>query len=162
MWLNRFKRFLVEAAIAALLSAPDINAQSTLLLDDDIYQALIDETSGETALSYFDDLVEFSGWSPSLGADQTADYLVGKARSFGLQDVEILRFPSDGEQFFWAFRTEPWWEAEQATLKLVNDAEPDILASFDVYRGHLARFSTHAEVEADLTYVGSGMRPRGL
>ncbi len=160
MSLNRFKRFAVEAAMVALLLAADVSAQSTLLLDDNIYQALIDETSGATALSYFDDLLEFSGWSPSLGADRTADYLAAKARSFGLQDVEILRFPSDGEQFFWAFRTEPWWEAQQATLKLVDgeDPGPEILASFDAYRGHLARFSTNAEVEAELVYVGPGMR----
>jgi len=142
---------------ASAIPSKNLSAQTSLLIDDDVLQALIDSTSGSRALGYFDDLLAYSGWSPSLGADQTADYLAAKATAFGLEDVQIHRFPSDGDQYFWAFRTEPWWEAESATLTL-EGTEPEILASFETYRGHLARFSTNANLSAELVHVGSGMR----
>lgn len=147
----RFVPLLVLLSSAAL-------AQNTSLLEDESLDALISETSGELALRHFQDLLAYSGFAPSKGSEDTASYLAAKARGFGLEDVHIEEFPSDGQIYFWAFRTEPWWEAKKGDLFLL-DGEGRIeerLASYDVYRIVLGRFSRSASLDADLVDVGSG------
>ena len=96
------------------LFAAAASAQHSSLLPDDTLEALVSETSGAKALGHFRDLLEYSGFAPSLGSEQTADYIAARTREFGLEDVHIEEFASDGQAFFWAFRTEPWWEANSS------------------------------------------------
>ena len=133
--------------------------QESTLVDRDTMDALIAETSGEMGLNHFTHIVNnFSGFSPSLGAEQTADYIAASARRWGLSDVTIEKFPSDGKLYYWAFRSEPWWEAKKAEVWLVAPNRERI-ASFDAYRGHLARFSGSANLTAELVDVGAGTKP---
>jgi hypothetical protein len=133
-------------------------AQTSTLIQPEILDALIAETSGEMGLNHFSHIVSnFSGFSPSLGAEQTADYIAENARRWGLSDVKIERFPSDGKLYYWAFRSEPWWEGKKAEIWLV-EPQKERIASFDVYRGHLARFSRSANVTAELVDVGVGTK----
>jgi hypothetical protein len=133
-------------------------AQTSSLIDRDSLEALIAESSGELALEHFTRLLRFSGYAPSLGAEQSAEYLAERAREFGLSDVRIEELPSDGEFFYWAYHSEPWWEGDRGELWLV---EPEVqrIASFDAHRGHLARFSRDADVTAELVDVGEGTKP---
>jgi hypothetical protein len=125
------------------------------LIEDEALRAIIGESSGELALEHFSDLLAFSGYVPSLGAEQIAGYTAERCREFGLSDVRIEKFPSDGETFFWAFRTDPWWEGKKGELWIV---EPGLerIASFHIYRGHLGRYSRSAQVKAELIDVGEG------
>ncbi|MFQ5789480.1 MAG: hypothetical protein ACE5JI_03300 [Acidobacteriota bacterium] len=66
---------------------------------------------------------------------------------------------SDGRAFFWAFRTEPWWEAHKGELWLI-EPERQRIVSFAVHRGHLARFSRSASLTAELVDVGAGTDPQ--
>jgi hypothetical protein len=116
----------------------------------------------ELALSHGRSLLSYSGFAPSLGSEQTADYVAARAREFGLEDVRVEEFPSDGQRFFWAFRTEPWWEAKKGDLVLLDPetgAARERLASFGVHRIVLGRFSRRVFLEAELVDVGSGVRP---
>jgi hypothetical protein len=144
------------------LFATAASAQHSSLIEDRHLDAIIGETSGALALSHFRDLLAYSGFAPSLGSEQTADYIAAKAREFGLEDVRIEEFPSDGKKFFWAFRTEPWWEAKRGELLLLEPKTGETeerLASFAVHRIVLGRFSRSASLEAELVDVGSGVRP---
>jgi hypothetical protein len=147
-------------ALVSLL-ATAVSAQHTSLIQDQPLEALISEVSGAKALSHFRDLLQYSGFAPSLGSEQTADYIAARAREFGFADVRIEEFPSDGEKFFWAFRTEPWWEGKKGELILLDESgQPsERLASFDVHRIVLGRFSRSASIEAELVDVGKGLRP---
>ena len=150
----------MRAVVLAILAlATPTAAQHTELIDDAAFQAIIAETSGQLGLRHFERLLAFSGFSPSLGAEQTAAYIAERMKAFGLSDVRVDTFASDGKRYFWAFRTEPWWEANKGELWLLDEetgAVRERLASFDEHRVHLGRFSRSARVEAKLVDVGSG------
>jgi len=153
----------VHSSFAVLtLFATTVSAQHSSLIEDEALEAIVSETSGALALSHFKNLLAYSGFAPSLGSEQTADYIAAKTREFGLEDLRIEEFPSDGQRFFWAFRTEPWWEAKKGDLLLLDPRTGESrerLASFGVHRIVLGRFSRNASIEAELVDVGSGMRP---
>ena len=106
-------------AIVSLIAAT-APAQHSSLIEDETLEAIIAESSGSLGLSHFRKLLAYSGFAPSLGSEQTADYIAARAREFGLEDVRIEEFPSDGQTFFWSFRTEPYWEARKGDLFLLD------------------------------------------
>jgi len=149
---------IIPMLVLVLIHAAPTHSQTSALLDSEILDALSAETSGTMALNHFSYIIaNYSGFSPSLGADQTAKYIADKCRLWGLAQVEIKQFPSDGKDYFWAFRTEPWWEATKADVWLIEPVRERI-ANFDAHRGHLARFSRGAHIEAELVDVGLGTR----
>jgi len=146
--------------ITALLMAPSsrARAQTRTLLADDYFQAIRAESSGERPLKHFQTIHDqFSGFSPSTGGDQIAEYLAGRARELGLSDVTVEAFPADGKTFFWTFLTEPAWEGESGTLTMLEPTV-DRLADFSADRIVLGRFSSSADVQTELVDVGSGTR----
>ena len=74
-WRLLFILVLILAAVSV-----DGRGQSTALIEDDSLRAIIGESSGELALKHFSEILAFSGYSPSLGAEQTADYLAQQCR----------------------------------------------------------------------------------
>ena len=108
--MSRIKTILLVVSLGAVRVA---GAQHSTLIDDEELDAIIAETSGELGLKHSERLLEYSGFAPSLGAEQTANDIAEQMRTFGLADVRVDTFPSDGKRFFWAFRTEPWWEARK-------------------------------------------------
>jgi aminopeptidase YwaD len=151
-------RRVVPLALVSILVAAGSRAQTSPLFPTAWFHAIRDEASGERPLSDFRNIVtRFSGFAPSKGGDETALYIAARMREYGLSDVDIEGYPSDGKTFFWAFLGEPSWEAEEGTLDLVAP-ERERLADFSVDRVVLGRFSTSADVTADLVDVGSGSR----
>src|SRR5262249_4109371 len=61
-----------------------------------------------------------------------------------------------GQSFFWAFFTEPAWEAESGTLQMI-EPRGERIVDFSVDRVILGRFSTNGDVTADLVDVGAGV-----
>jgi len=144
------------------LFATTAGAQNSSLIPDEVLSAIISETSGALALAHGRNLLSYSGFAPSLGSEQTADYVAGWARAVGLEDVRIEEFPADGQKFFWTFRTEPWWEAKKGELVLLDSKTGESrerLASFGIHRIVLGRFSRSSSLAAELVDVGSGVRP---
>ena len=127
------------------------------MLSPEAYQLIRASASGQRPFGDFRNLTQFSGFAPSAGADQIANYLLLEARKIGLASVEIERFPSDGKTYVWAFRTEPYWEARRAELWLEKPRK-ELLASFAAHRVYLARLSRNTNVSAPLIDVGTGTR----
>jgi hypothetical protein len=156
------RRFSLLAALFACLLcgiAERPSAQTRALLSDQHFRAIRDESSGELPLVDFRAIeTRFTGFSPSAGGDRIADYLAARMREHGLADVGIEGFPADGRRFFWTFLTEPAWEPEAGRLVMV---EPEIerIADYDVHRVALGRFSTSADITAELVDVGAGVAP---
>src|SRR5215469_9954299 len=142
---------LLSITTLLLLGLPTYGQQ---LLEPEYYKAIRESSSGELPFADFKRIVQFSGYSPSAGADQVASYLAAEAKSIGLSSVEIERFPSDGKSYVWAFHSEPYWEARKAELWLVKP-ERELLADFKVYKSYLGRFSRTGSATADLVDVGS-------
>lgn len=145
------------AGIFLLVGGIPVSAQR--LLPPDQYRAIRESSSGERPFADFKRIIRFSGFSPAAGADQVADYLATEAKSMGLSAVEIERFPSDGNGYYWAFHTEPSWEARKAELWLVKP-ERELLADFKVFRSYLGRNSRTGAVTAELVDVGSGVEEK--
>jgi aminopeptidase YwaD len=132
-------------------------AQTTLLLPSPAIQAIRGESTGEIPMTHFRHIVtHYSGFAPSKGGDDLAAYIAERVRAYGLEDVAIEGFPADGQSFFWAFLTEPAWEAESGTLQML-EPRGERIVDFSVDRVVLGRFSTNADVTADLVDVGAGV-----
>ena len=87
-----------------------------------------------------------------------AAFLAQRLTRAGFDDVETESFPSDGKTFVGAFLGEPAWDVESGTLTMV---EPRVqrLADFAENRVVLGRFSSSADIVADVVYVGGGTAP---
>lgn len=126
-----------------------------LWLSADTLQAFIEEASGELARNHFRRLSLMGGYAPSPQFREIADYMREQAKAVGLEMVKLEEFPSDGERYYWAFHTEPSWDAREGSLWQVAPRVKR-LADFAVTPGTLARFSRSTEAEAELVYVGAG------
>ncbi|MGA2073580.1 MAG: M28 family peptidase [Terriglobia bacterium] len=126
-----------------------------LLLTNDVTLQLIHNSSGDLAHQYVSQL---SMWSRVVGTDEyekAAQWVEQKAREFGLDDVHIERFPSDGSlryfnyvsERYWKVRSGELWMTSPFLLKLTSYAEQPV---------SLCRDSTSADVEAELVDIGSG------
>ncbi len=149
---------MILAATAAILVPVSSEGQTSPLFPTTLFHAIRGEASGELPLADFQQIVtRFSGFTPSKGGDDMAEYLAARLRERGLEQVKVEGFPSDGRTFFWAFLGEPAWEAERGTLTMV---EPRVerIADFAAHRVVLGRFSTSADVTAELVDVGMGTR----
>jgi aminopeptidase YwaD len=153
----RVRRHVVFIVALILIGCIPVGAQQ--LLAPDRYKAIRENSSGELPFVDFNRIIQYSGFSPAPGADRVADYLATEAKSMGLANVAIERFPSDGKAYFWAFRTEPSWEARKAELWLVKP-EREQLADFKVYKSYLGRNSRTGSVTAELVDVGTGVADR--
>ncbi len=150
---------MILAAATAIVLPVSSEGQTSPLFPTTLFHTFRGEASGELPLADFQQIVtRFSGFSPSKGGDDMAEYLAARLRERGLEQVKVEGFPSDGKTFFWTFLGEPAWEAERATLTMV---EPRVerIADFAANRVVLGRFSTSAEVTAELIDVGMGTRP---
>ena len=133
------------------------SATQAQVLSPEAYRTIRASASGQRALGDFWNLTQFSGFAPSAGADQIANYLLLETSRLGLANANIERFPSDGKTYVWAFRTEPYWEAHRAELWL-EKPHRELLASFSAHRVSLARLSRNANVSAALIDVVTGTR----
>jgi aminopeptidase YwaD len=134
-----------------------LQAVANDLLPSRVYLTIRANSSGQRPFADFANLAQFSGFSPSAGADQIANYLADRAKRFGMANVNIEHFPSDGKTYMWAFRTEPYWEGKKGELWL-EGPNRQLLASFAAQRIALARLSRNTNLSADLIYVGGGLR----
>jgi len=127
-----------------------------LWLSAETLQAFIEEASGELARNHFRRLNLMGGYAPSPQFREIAEYMRGQAEAIGLEEVRLEEFPSDGERYYWAFHTEPSWDAREGSLWQITPHEKR-LTDFALTPGALARFSRSTEAEAELVYVGAGM-----
>jgi aminopeptidase YwaD len=141
-----------ESTVTAVREEPPLLPQAQ-------YRLIRDQASGELPVADFKQLIVFSGFVPSAGADDIAHYLATKAKAHGLSHVSIERFPSNEEPYCWAFRKEPYWEGIHGELWIV-EPNRERLADFKVVRAYLARNSRTASVTAELVDVGSGVDPK--
>ena len=146
--------------IAWLVAAvgPVALAQRNTLSPTPVFHAIRDASSGEEPLIDFRNIVtRYTGFTPSKGEDDIAEYIAGRLRGNNLTDVKIEGFPADGKKFYWAFVGEPAWEGEVGVLEMTKPHYAR-LADFAVERQVLGRYSTSGDVTSELIDVGTGMQ----
>jgi hypothetical protein len=133
-----------------------MSAKTGLLLTDEATVKLIQNSSGDLAHQYDVQLSTWSRIEASKSYDQAAEWLARKAGEFGLQQVQVEQFPSDGVASYLGFPSKRYWKATSAELWMKEPYGAKI-TSFAELPNSLCRDSTTADVETDLVDVGSGL-----
>src|SRR6478672_3810267 len=89
--------------------------KTTLLSDKDVI-ALGAEISGVIAKDTVTELARSHRVQASSGYSHAAEYIALKAKEYGLDQVQIERFPADGEKTYHTLKSATGWEAQTAEL----------------------------------------------
>ena len=129
--------------------------KKTPLLSDKEVAALGAEISGVIAKDTVIELARSHRVQASSGFSQAARYIAAKAKEYGLDQVQIERFPADGETTYHTLKSAPGWEAESAELW---ETEPNRIkiANWEEMRVALADYSQSATATTTLVDVGRG------
>ncbi|HEX3703436.1 MAG TPA: M28 family peptidase [Vicinamibacterales bacterium] len=152
----------VIAAVAVAVIAP-LGAQraptlpAETLLDRAVLDALDQELSGVAAKDHVSHLAQMHRVPASPGFHEAIEYVMGRAKTFGLHDVHIETFPGDGETWFGTLHGNRGWRVDGGTLDEVQP-QPRRIISFDDVRLAVADNSESGDVTAELVDAGSGAR----
>src|SRR5438552_14015982 len=136
---------MAMVAAAAALGAGTAFAQKPPLLPEKDVAALAQELSGETAKRNLEGLTRFHRQRGSQGFHAAAELIAERASAYGLSDVQILQFPSDGRIFYGTQRSRPPWDAEFAELwEMANVSIPPVCDKEKIDNGSVV-FNTKCE-----------------
>lgn len=126
-----------------------------LLLKDDVIIRLIQTSSGDRAFDFVSHITLWHRVQAAEGYTRAAEWVSQKAKEFGLEQVSIERFPSDGKIEYFGITMPPQWKVHKGELWLTSPFLMK-LASYDELPMSLAVASTSADVEAELVDIGAG------
>jgi hypothetical protein len=123
--------------------------------------ALAEELSGSTAKHTVRELTLHHRQRGSRGYRKAAEAIRDRARAYGLEGVEIISLPADGEIFYGTQRSRPAWDADFAELRELSPTGDEwhpakLVASYSARPITLAEDSFSGEVTADLVDVATG------
>src|SRR5690348_13181375 len=95
----------------AVVQISTAGAHSPPLLPESNVAAIANELSGETAKRNLEGLARFHRQRGSQGFHEAAELIAERARAYGLTNVEILRFPTDGKTMYGTQRARLAWDA---------------------------------------------------
>ena len=140
-WL--FSAAVVTCTLAG--TARLAGAQDLPVLDPQHARLILQEVSGDAAYEHIRYQTHFHRPGGSNGLWAVAEYFEGKAREFGLENVQLIKQAS----------TTPPWNATFADLWIV-EPEPERIASTLQSVLHLADYSRTTDVTGELVDVGAG------
>ena len=149
----------------AIVLVVGLSAQTTspvpaeTLLDRTILKALDDELSGVAAKDHVSRLTQLHRVPASPGFHDAIEYVMGRARAFGLADVHVETFPGDGSTWFGTLHGNRGWRVEGGFLDEIQPQPRRIISSDDVGLA-VADNSERADVTVDLVDVGRGAERR--
>ena len=132
------------------------------LLPEPVVAAIANELSGETAKRNLEFISRQHRMRASRGITAAAEFVAVQARGYGLENVEILRFPADGKTFYGTQKARMAWNADFGELwELGADGKPvNRIASWDAMPLVLAQDSESGNVTAELIDIGAGTNER--
>ena len=144
--------------ICALLafSSATVYAHTPPLLPPPEIAALGNELSGETAKRNLEGLARLHRQRGSRQFHTAAELVLERARTYGLSNAELLRFPADGHTFYGTQLSRMAWDADEGELSEVTGGREVKIASYAAEPVVLAEDSESAEVTTELVDVGGG------
>lgn len=149
--------------VALCLAVPQSRAVADIrdLLPADRMKQLAEEISGEEAKRNLDTLTLQHRMRASSGFDAATDHLLRKLESYGLDEVETLQFPADGETLFGTQKSRPVWTVRDAELWEVAGEAGKVtrkrrLAHWGSVPLSLAQDSLSGAATATLVDIGTG------
>ena len=174
--MRMFTRLATALIGAGVAFAGAARAQKPPLLPEKDVAMLANELSGETAKRKLQGIARFHRQRGSRGFHEAAELVAERLRAYGLSDVSILQFPTDGKIFYGTQRSRPAWDAEVGELSEVK-AKPirwksevaggsefglefvdERLTGYETQPIVLAEDSESGDVSADLVDVGEGTK----
>jgi hypothetical protein len=142
------------ATLSAQSQTPPTDTAETLL-SREVLQAFDEELSGVAAKDHVARLTQLHRVPASPGFHEAIEYVMGRAKAFGLSDVHVETFPGDGTTWFGTLRGNRGWRVDGGALDEVAPQRRRII-SYDDVRLAVADNSESADVTAELVDVGSG------
>jgi aminopeptidase YwaD len=130
--------------------------QGGSFLSDSLWEAVINEYSGDLAAKHILELSRFhriAGGSP--GYHRAVEYVAGVIKSLGCYEVNIDKHLSDGDQMYLQWRSMPGWDVQKAELRLENTGE--VLARYADTPVSLFEYSNGADLSTPVVFVGKGI-----
>src|ERR1700675_340291 len=119
------------------------------------WTALRDESSGAVPYENLRYLTGLHRVPATTAFDTAAQFVLQRAREYGLADAHSEQFPIDGTRRYGLMRSYLAWTVEEARLWGVRPQHL-LLADWTTNPIHLADYSRSADVETELVYVGTG------
>ena len=147
---------LLTLAVSGLSGAAPASAQNPAALSDKDLAALVHELNGDTAKQNLQVITRFHRQRGSRGFDSAAAHIAAQLKAYGLTDVEILRFPTDGKIMYGTQRSRMGWDYDKGELSEIRNGKDVLIANAAEMPVALAEDSESAELTADLVDVGNG------
>jgi aminopeptidase YwaD len=144
------------AAVAILLAIPicPVLAQRPFLSDAE-WSTLRDEAGGTAPYENLRALSRLHRVPATPEFDQAANFILGRAKEYGLQDAHAEQFQIDGKIHYGLMRSHIAWTVEGARLWQIEPLHTE-LGDWSTDPIRLADYSHSADVEAPLVDVGAG------
>jgi len=150
---------IIIVAIAVFSTSAWCQTAGGIMVDTDLAPLLINEISGERALDYVTKISRFHrirGGGPGSGYNDAVDYVEKELNTFGLDDVHVERYLSDGFATYLNWQSPVGWRIRGGRLWLVSPRK-ELLADFSHIAVSLMAYSRGGEAEAQVVFVGNGM-----
>ena len=152
--MRNFYRICLLVAVVCLFAILPAYAQQPFLGARE-WNALRDESNGAVPYENLRYLTALHRVPATRQFDQAADFILQRAREYGLTDAHSEQFPIDGKKTYGLMRSYFSWSVEEARLWEVRP-EHLLLGDFATEPIRLADYSHSADVEAELVDVGNG------
>src|SRR5258708_30995826 len=119
------------------------------------WTALRDESSGAAPYENLRYLTGLHRVPATAAFDQAAQFILQRAREYGLADAHSEQFPIDGTRRYGLMRSYLAWTVEEARLWEIRPQHL-LLGDWTTDPIHLADYSHSADVEPELVDVGNG------
>jgi aminopeptidase YwaD len=139
--------FLAFSTLCVFAQQPFLDARQ--------WTALRDESSGAAPYENLRYLTGLHRVPATPEFDQAAQFVLQRAREYGLADVHSEQFPIDGVKHYGLMRSYLGWTVEEARLWEIRP-QHILLGDWKTDPIRLADYSHTADVEAELVDVGNG------
>ena len=117
-----------------------------------------DEASGIAPFENLRNLTRLHRVPATTEFDQAAEFVMMRAKEYGLQDAHTEQFPIDGKIHYGLMRSHLAWQVEAASLWEIQP-EHTLLGDWATDPIRLADYSHTSEADAALVDVGQGTPP---
>src|SRR5580698_7366600 len=125
-------------------------------LSDQQWVAMRDEAAGIAPYENLRSLTRLHRVPATPEFDQAADFILMRAKEYGLQNAHTEQFPIDGKIHYGLMRSHLAWHVDEARL-WETQPEHMLLGDWATDPIRLADYSHSADVDTPLVDVGAGM-----
>src|SRR5580692_6500916 len=152
--LSTSKCLRLLVASSAVLYGSLLSAQQPFLTETQWTQ-LRDEASGTAPYENLRSLTRLHRVPATPEFDQAAEFMLMRAKEYGLQDAHAEQFPIDGRIHYGLMRSHLAWQVGFARMWVVGP-QHSLIGDWSTDPIRLADYSHSADVEAALVDVGAG------